>query len=215
MRSESRKWIAPISIAALAACAGPLRPVEVREWSSLLDAPTAAAPAVATPQGSAVVRPENRRDPASRLEFTLQGAGTSDERLRAGGAQLASSVGYYATEQLLLAVRQNVSANKAGDSSASLWDGATRFAVDYLFPQANVVPQVAPYVGISIGYLYGDSIAETMAAGPELGVKYYIKPDVFLQLGAEYDFTFRSSDRIDKAFENGSFFYGLGFGACF
>lgn len=162
-----------------------------------------------------MIRPENRRNTKSRLEITMQGAGTSDERFRAGSGQLAGSVGYYVTERLLLAVRQNVSANKAAADGNDLWDGATRLVADYHFPQANVVPQVTPYLGINIGYIYGDSVTETMTAGPELGIKYFIKPDVFLQLGAEYGFTFRSSDRIDNAFENGSFFYGLGFGACF
>lgn len=165
--------------------------------------------------GRRLTRRDYRRDPESRLEVLLGGSGASDERLRAGNGQLSASIGYYITDEILLAVRQLGSTSKSGSGSERLWDGATRFAADYHFPLENVYPQVTPYVGVNIGYLYGDSVTETMAAGPEVGLKYYVKPDVFLQLGVEYDFTFKSSDRLDRAFENGSFFYGLGFGVCF
>ncbi|MCA8976226.1 MAG: hypothetical protein KDC98_16005 [Planctomycetes bacterium] len=155
------------------------------------------------------------RLPDSRTEFLLGGSGTSDDRLRAGGAQLAGTLGYFVTDELELAVRQNLSTSKTGADTTQIWDAATRFAIDYHFPLENVYPQVTPYVGLNLGYIYGDSVTETMAAGPEIGIKYFVKPDVFLQFGAEYEFNFKSSDRLDRAFQNGAFFYGLGFGICF
>ena len=50
------------------------------------------------------------------------------------------------------------------------------------------------------------------------GLKVFPNPastTLFLQFGAEYEFNFKSSDRLDRAFQNGAFFYGLGFGICF
>lgn len=154
---------------------------------------------------------ESGRRAANPWEFTLNGAGASDEKFRAGGVQVAGSFGYYFSEMLELSVRQNVSYADAGVGSPELWDGASRVALDFHFP----IDRFVPYVGVNGGYIYGDSVHDTLVAGPEAGVKFYVKPDTFLQFGVEYGFTFESSDRIDDAFDNGSFFYELGFGVRF
>lgn len=47
---------------------------------------------------------------------------------------------------------------------------------------------------------------------PELGVKYYVKPDTFLYLQTEYQFFFEDADVIDDNFEDGAFVHMAGVG---
>lgn len=44
---------------------------------------------------------------------------------------------------------------------------------------------------------------------------FFVKEDAFIQLIAEYQFLFGTSDRIDDAFDNGQFVYGVDLGLRF
>ncbi|MEZ5965511.1 MAG: hypothetical protein R3F56_16880 [Planctomycetota bacterium] len=173
-----------------------------------------AAPVVAsspaTVQGSSA-QPARGRDRDQPWEFTLGGAGSNDESFDTGAGQLAASVGYYVTEGLELSVRQNLWFSDLGNGSPDVWNGSSRFAVDYVVPTR----WVRPFFGVNLGAVYGDSVKESLAAAPEVGIKFFLKDDAFLQVIAEYQFLFETSDRINDAFDNGQFVYGVDLGLRF
>lgn len=141
-------------------------------------------------------------------ELTLNGAGSNDQDFNAGTGQLSGSLGYYVTEELEVQVRQTLSFFDPGEGIEDQWNGITRVALDYHFP----LECWWPFLGVNLGYIYGDTVNETMTAGAEGGVKVYVKEDTFIQGMVEYDFFFDESDRIEDAFEDGAFFYSLGVG---
>ncbi len=227
-----RLCLLPITL--LAACAtspAPVRP-EPPPAPSLLAAspaptsvvaPAAAVPTVApsaatapavgegVPEASAGSPWQAEADRARQKhpwELVLSGAGANDRDFDAGGLQFAGSIGYYFTEVLELSLRQNVSMSDAGSGRPDLWDAASRIALDVHFPMDGFVP----YVGVNVGYVYGDTLEESLAAGPEAGFKFYLKPETFLLIGVEYEFFFDTEDRINDAFDEGTVFYNLGFG---
>ncbi len=144
-------------------------------------------------------------------ELTIGGAGTNNQDFNAGGAQLSTSVGYYLTEVVEVSVRQNLSYGDPGVGVSGAWDGITRGAIDLHLPLGKIVP----FVGANLGYAYGDTLKETFIAGPQAGVKVYLKDDVFLLAGAEYEFFFDKSDRITDAYRDGQLIYALSMGVRF
>lgn len=171
--------------------------------------PSAASRASASaPQDHEAVNQARRKTP---WEFSIGGAGVSNDELDAGAAQLGASFGYYANEVVLLSVRQNGSFSDAGPSASDEWNGASRVAIDFHLP----LGRVAPYAGANFGYVYGETVSDTFVAGPEAGVKFYLQDDAFLQIGAEYQFFFDDDDSLSSAFDDGQVLYGIGLGLRF
>lgn len=165
-----------------------------------------------SPQAATRSTPQRATTPLDQpWEITLGGAGTSNRDFNAGGAQIATSVGYYLNDVVEVSVRQNLSYGDPGRGISGSWDGVTRAAIDLHLPLGKVVP----YAGANLGYAYGDTLPETFIAGPEAGVKFYVKDDVFLQASAEYEFFFDKSDRLTDAFRDGQLLYGLSMGVRF
>lgn len=181
-------------------------PAPLPDATEHASAPRSTSPLVASAPGQS-----DRKTGRQPWEFTIGGAGTSNEDFNAGGAQIAGSIGYYTNEVIELSLRQNMSYADSGKGSPAAWNGVSRAAVDLHLPLGNVVP----YVGANFGYVYGDTVKETFLAGPEAGVKFYLKEDVFVQAGAEYQFFFDSSDRVNDAFRDGQLVYGVGLGVRF
>jgi outer membrane protein W len=144
---------------------------------------------------------------AGDREITLQGTGTSDEEFDNNIFSASGSYGWFLTDQSEWGIRQSVgvSDNENADTN---WSGATRLFYDWHLDAG----QWQPYLGASVGYIYGENTHETFSAGPELGVKYYVKDKTFIALSAEYQFLFDDSDDIDNNYDNGALFYGLGVG---
>lgn len=141
-------------------------------------------------------------------EFAVGGTGISNSDFDAGGAQAAGSLGYYFNDVVELSVRQNVAYGDAGPTSPEIWNFASRAALDLHIPLGKFVP----YVGANLGYVYGDTIHDSMMGGPEAGAKIYLQDDAFLQIGAEYEFFFDKGDSLETAFDDGQFLYLLGMG---
>ena len=161
----------------------------------------ALTPAIALGQGERTgFGPE-----AGDWEFTLGGSGTSDKDFDNGGFSLGGSIGYFLTENWEIALRQSASFADFGESS---WNGSTRVALDYHFD----FDRIQPYVGVNIGGFYGDDVDSTGAAGPEAGIKWYVKPETFIFVNCEYQFLFETADEIAHAFDDGVFLYGIGIG---
>jgi hypothetical protein len=181
-----------------------------------LEPALAPASAPTAQQPTAEPRSEPRQDTSAKnkpgpWEFTVGGAGASNDDFDAGGAQASASVGYYFNEVIELVVRQNGTFSDAGEGSPDLWNGASRAALDVHIPLGPVVP----FVGGQVGYVYGDGVRDSMLAGPEAGVKIYLKDDAFLLVSAEYQFFFDRGDSLNTAFDDGQLLYGLSIGLRF
>ncbi|MFN3243483.1 MAG: hypothetical protein ACE37K_18410 [Planctomycetota bacterium] len=186
--------------------------------------PSAAEPFASTAPASRTVRAPERppvQEPEAKSsgwprddapwEITVGGAGASNDDFDAGGAQLGVTVGYYLNPVVQVSFRQNGWFSDAGPSMSEQWNGASRFAIDLHVPGGPV----QPYIGANVGYVYGDSVKETMVAGPEAGVKFYLQDDAFLQAGAEYQFFFDEDDSLEAAFDDGQVLYALTMGLRF
>jgi hypothetical protein len=180
------------------------------------DARTTQAPPPRTPPPRPRTIAEERR--LVPWEVTLGGSGTNDETFDVGHGQASGSVGYYFNEWIELVLRQGVSYSDdegvPGTDGDDVWDFQTRVALDLHLPLGMVVP----YIGVNVGYLYGDTevASDTGAAGPEAGVKIYLQSDAFLQVGAEWEFFFDRQDArnqtFEETFDDGQIFYFAGFG---
>ncbi len=140
-------------------------------------------------------------------EITLSGTGTNDKNFDNGAFGISGSWGQYLTDTWSWSIRQNVSYSSAAGDNA--WNGSTRLGVDYNFMPGN---RLRPFAGVNVGAIYGDNVNDTGIAGPELGLKYYIKPQTFVFLQTEYQFQFEDANQIDNQFDNGSWAHTIGFG---
>lgn len=145
---------------------------------------------------------------AGTFELTLSGSGSSNEDVDAGGFGLSGSFGYFPADQLEVLLRQTVSYADANAGGTDV-NATTAVALDYHFD----LDRFQPFIGASIGYFYGDSdVDETFFAGPEAGLKYFVKDDTFLYGLASYQFFFEDSDSLESNFDEGSFVYQVGIG---
>jgi hypothetical protein len=140
-------------------------------------------------------------------EVTLSGSGSNDKDFESGGFGLSGSYGWYLTDEVMLNIRQSVLYADPGDDD-SAWNGSTRVGALYNFD----LGVWRPFVGLNVGYLYGDTTDEGFIAGPEVGVRYFVNPKTFVFGQAEYQFLFDSFSDIDNAFDDGSFAYSVGVG---
>lgn len=143
---------------------------------------------------------------AGDREVTVAGTGSNDNDFDHGSWGLSASYGWYATENWEWVIRQSLSySDLPGDNAGS---GSTRIGADYHFNMGNL----RPFIGANIGAIYGDAVDNTGIAGPELGVKYYVKPETFVYLQTEYQFFFDSANEVDDNFDDGAFAHSVGVG---
>lgn len=139
--------------------------------------------------------------------FTLSGSGASDKDFVDNGFSAEGSLGYLTTDNWSLGVRQQVAFNDnpGGDND---WNASTSLFTDYFFEAGRW----APFIGASIGYLYGDGVDEQFVAGPEGGVLFWVNSTTFIQGLVQYQFLFEDADEAEDAFDDGRFLYSLGLG---
>ena len=143
------------------------------------------------------------------LELTMGGSGSSDESLDGTVFNAVAGLGYFMTQNFEAVWRQGISyADVSGDDT---WNASTRLSFDYNFDMGGWYP----YLGASIGYLYGDPVEEQFIAGPEGGVKFFVNKTTFITAGIEYQFLFEDSKDADDNFDDGRFVYHLGIGFTF
>lgn len=157
----------------------------------------------------AVAQADNTTD--GGLEFTLSGVGTSNQDVDAGNASLEAGLGLFIGPMFSIGARQSVS--YADANAGTQVNASTRGFADLQFN----IGRIAPFIGANVGYIYGEGVVDTMAAGPEAGLKVYLgeTTDVFLYGRVEYQFYFDKGDEIDDVFEDGQFNYSLGIGVRF
>ena len=142
----------------------------------------------------------------SDWELILGASGSNDKDFESGSFNLNAEVGYYVTDTVAAGLRQSIGYAESGDDSVSTLSSAL-FA-DYHFDMGAF----RPFVGGSVGYAYGNAVEETFFAGPEAGVKWYVKDDTFIYGRATYQFLFEDTDDADDAFDDGRFNYVVGIG---
>ncbi len=143
------------------------------------------------------------------FELTLGGSGSSDESFDGTTFNIEAGLGYFMTENFEAVWRQGVSyADRPGNDD---WNASSRVAFDYNFDLGTWYP----YLGVNIGYLYGDTVEEQFIAGPEGGVKIFANDTTFILAGIEYQFLFEDADEAEDNFDDGRFVYLLGIGFTF
>lgn len=140
-------------------------------------------------------------------EITLSGGGGSDKDFDNNVVSFQASWGKYLSEQSLWGVRQTLNISDSEGESTN-FDGSTRLFYDYHFGSGNT----RPFIGVSIGGVYGENVDDTFMAGPEVGIKHWVHDKVFIVGLVEYHFLFDSANDIDSRYDDGAFFYTLGFG---
>ena len=148
---------------------------------------------------------------AGTFEATLTGSGTSNEDIDSGGFQVQGTIGYFVLDGLEILFRQGLGYADNDDvtGGSTSVTASSAVALDYHFD----LDRFQPFIGVGIGYSYGDSdVDETMFAGPEAGLKYFVKDDTFLYGLVQYQFFFDETDDIDDNANDGSFLYAIGVG---
>jgi len=147
------------------------------------------------------------------LELTLGGTANGGRDFDGFSGGINGSIGTFLTDELELGVRQSITYTDVGTApeAGGQLNGSTRIFADFHFD----VGAFQPFIGANIGYVYGDSVADTWAAAPEVGVKYFLNSTTFLYGLAEYQFFFDEADEVDDTFSSGQFIYSLGIGVKF
>lgn len=142
------------------------------------------------------------------FEFTLGGGGVSSRKLDSSNGGVTASLGYYINDTLEVVGRQTINYfNPSGGDSG--WGGSTRVALDkHLFEPGRF----RPFVGVNFGAVYGDGTNDSLVAGLETGVKYYVQPRTFIFALVDYAWTFKDSDDATDNFSDGGFQWTLGVG---
>lgn len=157
----------------------------------------------------AIARADNTTD--GGFEFTLSGVGNSNQDVDAGSAAVEAGAAIFIGPVWSIGARQSVGYSDFNNGTAV--NASSRAFTDF---QLNL-GRFAPFAGANVGYIYGEGVNDTFAAGPEAGVKVYFGEtnDVFLYGRVEYQFYFDKGDAIDDVFEDGQFNYSIGIGMRF
>ena len=140
-------------------------------------------------------------------ELRLDGFATNDVDFDNSMGNVGVALGYFLTDQFEVGLRQDVSFS---DFGSSIWNGATAVFINYHF--GDVGAELQPFIGASLGYIYGDTTHETFVAGPEGGINYFFGEDWFIFGQIEYQFLFDDASDADDQFSDGVFNYRLGIG---
>ena len=157
----------------------------------------------------AVVEHDYGFDPGN-WELTIAASAQNDRDFHDVSGSGQGSIGYFATDNLELGLRQTVTYTDAGvasPNSGTFWAFATDAFVDWHFD----LGQWQPFIGANIGFIYGD-VHNTWEGGPEAGVKYFINTSTFIFVLAQYEFFFDEGDFGTDAFSDGLWRYSLGLG---
>lgn len=144
-------------------------------------------------------------------EFNISGTGSSDQSFDSGNFGVTGDLGWYLRDNVVAGVRQSVNyASIDGESiTDDFWNGSTRGYANYQF----LNDRARPFIGGSLGGIYGDGIENSAFAGLETGLKYYVQTKTYFLARVEYQFFFDSASGADDAFEDdGGWAYTVGLG---
>ncbi len=142
-------------------------------------------------------------------EFTLGGNGSTNKNLDNSIGGATASYGYYFTNAWEGVIRQALSYSNPQGNGGNTWTGETAGALDYHLIDHGAV---RPFVGASLGWLYGNHGRDTAAAGLEGGAKFYVMPRTFIYAMADYNWLFRHDRAVAHNFNNGVWNWSVGMG---
>jgi len=148
---------------------------------------------------------------AGDREFSISGTGSSDRDFKMGSFGITGDYGWYQSDQTVWGIRQSVNyANIRGESLRDdFWNGSTRGYGNYHFSTGPT----RPFVGGSLGFIYGDGVKNSGFAGLETGLKHYLNSTTYFLGRVEYQFFFSKERReFDDSFKDGAWAYTLGLG---
>jgi hypothetical protein len=144
-------------------------------------------------------------------EFSLSGTGSNDRDFNSGSFGVTGDLGWYLQDHVVAGVRQSVNyaSIEGADLDDDFWNGSTRGYLDYQF----LNERARPFVGASLGGIYGDGVKDSAFAGLETGLKYYVQAKTYFLARAEYQFLFSDSNDATDAFQDdGIWAYTVGLG---
>jgi len=160
---------------------------------------------------SADPRQANQFGPSSGdRELSVSGAGSSSRNFDNGNFGLVLEHGWYTHDNFAWGIRQSISyASLEGESfKDDYWNGSTRAYGNYQFGSKNL----RPFIGGSLGFIYGDGVNNSAFTGAEVGLKYYVLPSTYILGRVEYQWFFDRSSDADVAFRDGAYAHTLGIG---
>jgi hypothetical protein len=140
----------------------------------------------------------------------LIGDGVSDVDMDPTTAAISAEMNHFFADTLAVAVRQGIAYDNA-TKNRILVKASTRVAADYYLP----VNKAYPFVGLGLGYRYGQNEIERFVAGPEVGVRAFVGQDAFVNASLQYAAFFRDLGGLADGMGAGRFEYGLGLGVRF
>jgi len=156
---------------------------------------------------SAAVQVQGKEFLAGDNTFNLTGNGLSDDDLDNILFGVELSLGHFFSDNLAGELRQGFNYLDLPGSDDD-WSASTRGALDLYFGKDTIFP----FIGVNLGYVYGDAVSDTFVTGPEGGLKWFVNDTTYIFGLIEYQFFFDKSDEIDDVFEDGRFVYSLGIG---
>lgn len=143
-------------------------------------------------------------------EFSLSGTGTSAKDGDNSNFGVSGDLGWHTSDNMVWGIRQSVNfADIEGENAKNdYWNGSTRLYTDYQFGSN----QARPFIGASLGGIYGDGVEDTGFAGLELGLKYYVLENTYILGRGEYQFFFESGNDVNDNFDDGAWAYTVGIG---
>jgi len=142
-------------------------------------------------------------------EVTLGGSGANGSRFDGFSGAINGSIGYFFSDNLEVSARQSLDYTDVGVRKSL--NGSTRVAVDLHFPLGDM-GQFQPFVGLNIGYVYGDAVNDTWEGAPEGGIKWFVNNTTFIYGSIEYQIFFDRHSSTSQNFSDGQFVYGVGIG---
>lgn len=168
--------------------------------------------AISLPVATAAAQsnPSSYGPSAGDREFSISGTGSNDRNFDSGSFGLVAEYGWYRQHNMVWGFRQSVNyASIQGESLANdYWNGSTRGYFDYQFG----THRARPFVGASLGFVYGDGINDSAFSGLEAGIKYYVLPNTYFIARLEYQWFFDRSSDADLAFKDGAYAHTVGIG---
>jgi hypothetical protein len=157
---------------------------------------------------AAVVNAEPKQ---GNFDFTLSGSGTSSAHFDATSVSATGGIGFFLLSFLCVGARQDI--GYSDTATGKDWIASTRGFIDIHIPIAFL----DPFIGANFGYVYGDKdvVEDSFVAGPEAGLRVYLKDDAFLYGMVEYQVLFEDSQEAEDNYKDGRFVYSIGFGLNF
>lgn len=144
-------------------------------------------------------------------EFSISGTGTSDQNVDSGSFGVTGDLGWYLNEDMVAGIRQSVNyaSIEGGGVEDDFWNGATRGYLNHHFLDGRA----RPFLGGSLGGVYGDGVKDSAFAGLETGLKYYVQTKTYFLARVEYQFFFSETNDASDAFQDdGAWAYTVGLG---